>query len=209
VIAVTLYVSHHISGPLYAIRRYLESISRGELDFQPKLRDDDQTTALTESLAHALETLNSRLISIRGSADAVREASARLPRHLESADAASAECRRDLSDLLAREDALVATWSSSALPARALGGRAAAGRRCARHRNAAGRPASGPVDHGADDSRSTPCSTKVGCTYCHLAVPGQGRAMCAVFAKHRRPLPELPPPRSRTTSTTASASAPR
>jgi methyl-accepting chemotaxis protein len=107
VIAVTLYVSHHISGPLYAIRRYLESISRGELDFHPKLRDDDQTTALTESLAHALETLNTRLISIRGSADAVREASAKLPRHLEAADATNAECRRDLSELLAREDALV------------------------------------------------------------------------------------------------------
>jgi methyl-accepting chemotaxis protein len=106
-VAVTLYVSHHIAGPLYAIRRYLESISRGELDFQPKLRTDDQTSALTESLAHALETLNSRLISIRGGADALREASAKLPRHLQSADATTAECRRDLEDLLAREDALI------------------------------------------------------------------------------------------------------
>ena len=37
----------------------------------------------------------------------MREASAKLPRHLESADAANAECRRDLADLLAREDALI------------------------------------------------------------------------------------------------------
>jgi len=107
VIVVTLYVSHHISGPLYAIRRYLESISRGELDFSPKLRTDDQTTALTESLAHALETLNTHLVSIRSGADALRAASVKLPRHLQSQDSATAECRRDLEDLLAREDALI------------------------------------------------------------------------------------------------------
>ena len=107
VIAVTLYVSHHIAGPLYAIRRYLETISRGELDFQPRLRLDDQTTPLAESLARALETLNTRLVSIRSAADGVRAASAKLPRHLQMEDPATAECRRDLADLLAREDALI------------------------------------------------------------------------------------------------------
>ena len=106
-IAITLYVSHHIAGPLYAIRRYLESVSRGDLDFQPTLRLNDQTTPLSESLAHALETLNSRLISIRAAADGVRAASAKLPRHLQTLDASTAECRRDLEDLLAREDALI------------------------------------------------------------------------------------------------------
>ena len=107
VIVVTLYVSHHIAGPLYAIRRYLESVSRGELDFQPRLRLDDQTTPLAQSLAHALETLNTRLVSIRSAADGVRAASAKLPRHLQMEDPATAECRRDLEDLLAREDALI------------------------------------------------------------------------------------------------------
>ena len=106
-IVITLYVSHHIAGPLYAIRRYLESVSRGELDFQPRLRLDDQTTALAESLAHALETLNTRLVAIRSAADEVRAASAKLPRHLRMEDPATAECRRDLEDLLAREDALI------------------------------------------------------------------------------------------------------
>ena len=31
-VVITLYVSHHIAGPLFAIRRYLENVSRGELD---------------------------------------------------------------------------------------------------------------------------------------------------------------------------------
>jgi methyl-accepting chemotaxis protein len=106
-VVITLYLSHHIAGPLYAIRRYLESISRGDLDFQPRLRVNDQTTALSESLAQALETLNTRLVSIRTAADGVRSASAKLPQHLRSLDASTAECRRDLEDLLAREDALI------------------------------------------------------------------------------------------------------
>ena len=67
---ITLYVSHHIAGPLYAIRRYLENVSRGDLDFKPKLRLNDQTTPLAESLAHALETLNARLVAVRIGADA-------------------------------------------------------------------------------------------------------------------------------------------
>lgn len=106
-IFITVYLSHHIAGPLYAIRRYLESISRGELDFQPKLRLSDQTTPLSESLAHALETLNTRLVAIRSAADGVREASTKLPRHMKTLDESTAECRKDLEELLAREDALI------------------------------------------------------------------------------------------------------
>lgn len=105
-IIITLYVSHHIAGPLFAMRRYLENISHGELDFEPKLRLKDQTTPLAESLSHALETLNVRLVAIRLGADAVREASAKLKRHLDDSGTASADCRKDLGDLLAREEAL-------------------------------------------------------------------------------------------------------
>lgn len=106
-IIITMYVSHHIAGPLFAIRRYLESVSRGDLDFEPKLRLKDQTTPLAESLARALETLNARLVAIRSSADAMRQASGKLTRHLATADDATTECRRDLADLLEREETLV------------------------------------------------------------------------------------------------------
>lgn len=102
---ITLYVSHHIAGPLFAIRRYLENISRGELDFEPKLRLKDQTTPLALSLAHALETLNARLIAIRSGADAVRESSSKLSRHIAGPED-NVECRRDVAEMLAREEAL-------------------------------------------------------------------------------------------------------
>ena len=106
-VVITLYVSHHIAGPLFAIRRYLENVSRGDLDFKPKLRLNDQTTPLAESLAHALETLNSRLVAIRVGADAMRASSAKLSRHMADSEGASAECRKDLGELLAREEALI------------------------------------------------------------------------------------------------------
>lgn len=106
-VVITLYVSHHIAGPLYAIRRYLENISRGDLDFKPKLRLNDQTTPLAESLAHALETLNSRLVTVRLGVDALGVSSAKLSRHMATSAGASDECRKDLGELLAREAALI------------------------------------------------------------------------------------------------------
>lgn len=106
-VVITLYVSHHIAGPLYAIRRYLENVSRGDLDFKPKLRLNDQTTPLAESLALAVETLNSRLVAIRLGVDAMGVASAKISRHMAASAGASDECRKDLGELLAREEALV------------------------------------------------------------------------------------------------------
>jgi methyl-accepting chemotaxis protein len=106
-IVITLYVSHHIAGPLFAIRRYLENIARGDLDFEPKLRLKDQTTPLAESLTLALETLNAKLVALHGSAEAMREASAKLSRRLAACNGASADCRREVGDLLVREEALV------------------------------------------------------------------------------------------------------
>lgn len=106
-VVITLYVSHHIAGPLFAIRRYLENISRGELDFTPQLRTHDQTAPLAESLTHALETLNSRLVALRLGADAMRTSSEELSRHLAASEGGSEDCRKALAELLAREDALV------------------------------------------------------------------------------------------------------
>jgi methyl-accepting chemotaxis protein len=104
-VVVTLYVSHHIAGPLYAIRRYLDNISRGELDFEPRLRDKDQTTPLAQALARAVETLNARLVAIRAGSDQVQAATAKLSAHL-VADTGTDACRKDLAELLARSEAL-------------------------------------------------------------------------------------------------------
>jgi methyl-accepting chemotaxis protein len=106
-IVITLYVSHHIAGPLFAIRRYLENVARGDLDFEPKLRLKDQTTPLAESLTLALETLNSKLVALHGRAEAMRESSGKLSRRLADCSGASTECCREVGELLVREEALI------------------------------------------------------------------------------------------------------
>lgn len=102
---VTMYVSHHIAGPLFAIRRYLDNIARGELDFEPRLRDKDQTTPLALSLAQAVETLNARLVAIRAGSDEVQAATQKLSAHV-VADTGSEACRKDLAELLTRSEGL-------------------------------------------------------------------------------------------------------
>jgi hypothetical protein len=54
-VVITLYVSHHIAGPLFAIRRYLENISRGEL-ISAAAAPHDQTSP--GGSPRRLETLN-------------------------------------------------------------------------------------------------------------------------------------------------------
>jgi methyl-accepting chemotaxis protein len=65
ILLMTLFVSHLIAGPLYAIRRYIERIGEGELDFDARLRTRDQTTPLAMSLSESLEMLNRRLLAIQ------------------------------------------------------------------------------------------------------------------------------------------------
>lgn len=105
-VVIILYVSHHVAGPLFAIRRYLENVARGELDFEPRLRDKDQTTPLAQSLAAAVGTLNTKLVGIRSAADAVRSASQNFSVYVERHDNAADQCRKDLSVLLDQTEKL-------------------------------------------------------------------------------------------------------
>jgi methyl-accepting chemotaxis protein len=65
ILLMTLFVSHLIAGPLYAIRRYIERVGEGELDFDARLRSKDQTTPLAMSLSESLQMLNRRLSAIQ------------------------------------------------------------------------------------------------------------------------------------------------
>ena len=106
-ITITLYVSHSIAGPLFAMNRYLEKVASGDLDFEPRLRPMDQTTPLAASLTGALSTLNARLVAMRGNATDMRESSARLSTRIATCDGASATCRQEIGELLARQEALL------------------------------------------------------------------------------------------------------
>lgn len=78
VLFMTLVVSHLIAGPLYAIRRYLDYLSEGRLDFDARLRVKDQTTPLADSLAKSLDVLNEKILSVQNLSDEISSSSARL-----------------------------------------------------------------------------------------------------------------------------------
>ena len=73
ILMMTLFVSHLIAGPLYAIRRYIERIGEGELDFDARLRSKDQTTPLALTLSDTMQVLNTRIASIQKAAREIQE----------------------------------------------------------------------------------------------------------------------------------------
>jgi methyl-accepting chemotaxis protein len=73
ILMMTLFVSHLIAGPLYAIRRYIERIGEGELDFDARLRSKDQTTPLALTLSDTMQVLNARIASIQTAAGEIHE----------------------------------------------------------------------------------------------------------------------------------------
>jgi len=75
ILLMTLFVSHLIAGPLYAIRRYIERIGEGELDFDARLRSKDQTTPLALTLSNSLEVLNHRISSMQTAAREIQKIS--------------------------------------------------------------------------------------------------------------------------------------
>jgi methyl-accepting chemotaxis protein len=73
ILMMTLFVSHLIAGPLYAIRRYIERIGEGELDFEARLRSKDQTTPLALTLSDTMQVLNTRISTIQAAAKEIHE----------------------------------------------------------------------------------------------------------------------------------------
>lgn len=59
VLAMTLFYTHKIAGPLYRLRREIDQIKKGDLNRHFILRAEDQL----QSLAHSLEEMNSVLLS--------------------------------------------------------------------------------------------------------------------------------------------------
>ena len=78
VLVMSLFMSHYIAGPLYAIRRYIELIGEGRLDFDAKLRSKDQTAPLIVTLSDSLDVLNDRITNIQALGEDLRNASGKL-----------------------------------------------------------------------------------------------------------------------------------
>jgi methyl-accepting chemotaxis protein len=70
---ITLIVSHRISGPLFAIMRYLRLMADGQFNFEAKLRTKDQTAVLADTLTETVKTLGGRVVMIKEAVDRAKK----------------------------------------------------------------------------------------------------------------------------------------
>ena len=64
-IAVTLFVSHKIAGPLFRLEKEVEEIGEGNLTRKVMFREKDQITALADGLTQMTASLNKRVLEVR------------------------------------------------------------------------------------------------------------------------------------------------
>jgi len=66
VLALTLFVSHKISGPIFRIRKEIELLQAGDLTRKFTIRNSDQLQALAQSLNEMTQTLRQKHLAIGG-----------------------------------------------------------------------------------------------------------------------------------------------
>lgn len=76
-VAVTLFASHKIAGPLYRFKKVIEALSEGNFSYDFKIRHLDQLQDLAG-------TLNNMIVKIRGQLNALKSSSALLKNKLDS-----------------------------------------------------------------------------------------------------------------------------
>jgi len=64
-IAVTLFVSHKIGGPLFRLEKEVQEIAKGDLTRKVTFREKDQITPLADGLTGMAAKLNKKVLGIR------------------------------------------------------------------------------------------------------------------------------------------------
>ena len=72
-IAVTLYVSHKIAGPMYRFENELKEVSEGNLTKRVKLREEDQMADMVDALNDMIFSLHERLVHVQRQIDRLVE----------------------------------------------------------------------------------------------------------------------------------------
>ena len=78
---IFLYCSHKIAGPLYRFEKTIDEISRGNVSFRVKLREDDQLDDIQPYINNLLENIDHRVkvlkTGIEGAESAISELEAK------------------------------------------------------------------------------------------------------------------------------------
>jgi methyl-accepting chemotaxis protein len=77
-IAVTLFVSHKIAGPMYRIEQGLAATGRGDLTHRISFRRKDQMQGLADSFNHMSASLSDKISAIDAEAESLEKLAAEL-----------------------------------------------------------------------------------------------------------------------------------
>lgn len=77
-IAVVLFTSHKIAGPLYHLEKDVEELGKGNLKARFTLRQGDEIKAMAENLAQAAANLRAKVNSIKNSFSGLKNSLMRL-----------------------------------------------------------------------------------------------------------------------------------
>lgn len=64
-IALTVFISHKVAGPLYRFEKNAEQIARGDLTVVTRLRESDQVKSLADAFSKMTVELREKLLDIR------------------------------------------------------------------------------------------------------------------------------------------------
>lgn len=98
-VVITLLVSHKISGPMFAIVRYLKTMSEGNLNFEAKLRTNDQTAVVADTLTEAIRSLGGKVTMLKEIAGSLRKDAERVAAASVGKGATTADAVRLVHDL--------------------------------------------------------------------------------------------------------------
>jgi len=75
-IAITLFASHKIAGPLYRLERSTEAIGNGDFMLETRLRENDEITGVASALNEMAGKLCSKMIDIKKELEDAKDSSA-------------------------------------------------------------------------------------------------------------------------------------
>jgi methyl-accepting chemotaxis protein len=93
-IAITLFVSHRIAGPLFRFEKELKQIGKGDLTKKVILRRKDQMTDMAESLNEMVSGLHDKLAVIQKDVEQLRDLASREQASVELTEALNKLDRR-------------------------------------------------------------------------------------------------------------------
>jgi methyl-accepting chemotaxis protein len=98
-IALTLFASHKIAGPLYRLEKNVEVIGNGDLTIETHLRKNDEITGVAEALNEMTKNLRSNMTDIKNKLEDIKRSSEEIELIIKNKKAPGREINRLLKKL--------------------------------------------------------------------------------------------------------------